>query len=113
MDEITYYQHHPAIQPAYATNLADISDMSSDLVLGTPDDCITALRRYEEAFGVDFVIMRFRTPRGPSIQQAIEAIRLFGSHVLPFVQAPQVPNHPALPTGKQTNGVEASKGARS
>jgi len=108
MDEIVYYQHHPAIQPAYAKNLADISDMALDLVLGDPDDCITALRRYEEVFGVDFVIMRFRTPRGPSIQRSIEAIRLFGSHVLPIVQTPYAPKHAALPTGMRARDVEVS-----
>jgi alkanesulfonate monooxygenase SsuD/methylene tetrahydromethanopterin reductase-like flavin-dependent oxidoreductase (luciferase family) len=102
MHEIAYYRHRRGIQPAYAVDMSDIVNMSSDLVIGSPDDCIEALHRYERDFGVDMVVMRFRTPNGPSIREAIEAIRLFGSQVLPYVHRSDAAGAPFLPQLSQT-----------
>jgi alkanesulfonate monooxygenase SsuD/methylene tetrahydromethanopterin reductase-like flavin-dependent oxidoreductase (luciferase family) len=98
-DELTYYQQHPGIEAAYALDRSEMTGLLPHLVLGSPDDCIAALRRYEADYGVDLVIMRFRMPSGPSLEETIAAIRLFGSDVLPFVQGKSDERPAFLPSG--------------
>lgn len=105
-NELNYYKRHPAIQPAYTQGLDAMVSMSSDLIIGSPADCVAALQRYESDLGVDYIIMRFRTPTGPSTTDVVEAIQLFGAEVLPFVQSQPSPSHPALPRGTATGRMD-------
>ncbi|MCB1739521.1 MAG: LLM class flavin-dependent oxidoreductase [Gammaproteobacteria bacterium] len=52
------------------------------LLLGTPEDCVRTARRYIEQAGVDWFIMRFRQPDGPSHEKVMRAIELFGREVV-------------------------------
>ena len=53
------------------------------LIVGSPDDCLEQLQRWQEEIRPDYLIMRFRQPGGPSHQKTLEAIRLFGEKVIP------------------------------
>ena len=53
------------------------------LLIGTPDDCVATARRYVEAAGVEWFVMRFRHPEGPSHEKVMRAIELFGREVIP------------------------------
>ena len=75
-----------------------VENLREHLVLGNPDDCVEALQRFEQEYGCEYVVLRMRMPEGPSLEQSIEAIRLFGSEVLPRVQTGRDRFvHPALP----------------
>ena len=50
-------------------------------VLGTPDDCIEACRRYEEA-GVDLLLCLVNPYQIPH-EKVMQTIELFGTHVIP------------------------------
>jgi alkanesulfonate monooxygenase SsuD/methylene tetrahydromethanopterin reductase-like flavin-dependent oxidoreductase (luciferase family) len=97
--ELDSYKASQSIQPAYSDDLRHVTNILPHLVIGSPDDCVRSLKAYETEFGVDYVVMRFRTPSGPTIREAIKAIRLFGSEVLPAFQTTRSRSHPALPQG--------------
>ncbi len=50
-------------------------------VLGTPDECLAACRRYEEA-GVDLLLCLVN-PYRISHEKVMQTIDLFGTHVIP------------------------------
>lgn len=50
-------------------------------VVGDPEDCVAELHRYGAA-GVTYPIVRFQWP-GLAPERVLEAIRLFGQHVIP------------------------------
>jgi alkanesulfonate monooxygenase SsuD/methylene tetrahydromethanopterin reductase-like flavin-dependent oxidoreductase (luciferase family) len=60
-------------------------DKDARLVLGTPNECVDLLHRWQEEVGADYVIVRFRQAHsgGPSHVETSRAIELFGSRVLP------------------------------
>jgi alkanesulfonate monooxygenase SsuD/methylene tetrahydromethanopterin reductase-like flavin-dependent oxidoreductase (luciferase family) len=60
-----------------------IDKLRQSLVIGSPDDCIAALERYRDEYRVDYVVMRFRIPLGPSAEATKRCIRMFGETVLP------------------------------
>ena len=53
------------------------------LIVGSPDQCLEQLQMWREAIKPDYLIVRFRQPGGPSHQETLEAIRLFGEKVIP------------------------------
>lgn len=53
------------------------------LVVGSPEDCIATIRRFDEELGVDYLIMSFRVAAGSSHEDEIECIRRFGRDVIP------------------------------
>jgi len=59
---------------------------SDRLILGSPEDCVRALRRYIDGAGVEWFIMRFRQPDGPAHDKVMKAIELFGRAVIPHVR---------------------------
>lgn len=85
--EMLYYydlgilsHHDPTIR-----SRADVTidKLRASLVIGTPKDCIQALERYRDEYRVDYVLMRFRMPLGPSAQATRRCIQMFGETVLP------------------------------
>lgn len=88
------FTHHPDFQSE--------QDITSEraaphLIMGSKDDCIEQIRRYEQEFGVDYITIRFRMPSGPSMEMAKEQIQRFGEEVLPHIHGDQPPDHPAIP----------------
>jgi alkanesulfonate monooxygenase SsuD/methylene tetrahydromethanopterin reductase-like flavin-dependent oxidoreductase (luciferase family) len=53
------------------------------LIVGSPENCLEQLQKWQEAIKPDYLIVRFRQPGGPSHQKTLEAIRLFGEKVIP------------------------------
>jgi alkanesulfonate monooxygenase SsuD/methylene tetrahydromethanopterin reductase-like flavin-dependent oxidoreductase (luciferase family) len=53
------------------------------LIVGSPDDCIEAIRYFEEEVGMDYLIMSFRVALGPKFEQELECVRRFGREVIP------------------------------
>jgi len=85
--EMLYYydlgilsHHDPSIQSRQDVT---VDKLRESLVIGTPQDCIEALERYRDEYRVDYVVMRFRMPLGPSAQATKRCIQMFGETVLP------------------------------
>jgi alkanesulfonate monooxygenase SsuD/methylene tetrahydromethanopterin reductase-like flavin-dependent oxidoreductase (luciferase family) len=55
-------------------------------VYGSPDDVVATLREWGEVTGADYVALRMRQPGGPSHAETLEAIRRFGSQVIPKIE---------------------------
>jgi alkanesulfonate monooxygenase SsuD/methylene tetrahydromethanopterin reductase-like flavin-dependent oxidoreductase (luciferase family) len=53
------------------------------LIVGSPDDCIESIRKFEAEIGMDYMITSFRVAQGPSFEQELECIRRFGQEVIP------------------------------
>jgi alkanesulfonate monooxygenase SsuD/methylene tetrahydromethanopterin reductase-like flavin-dependent oxidoreductase (luciferase family) len=53
------------------------------LIVGSPEDCIESIRAFEDAIGMDYLIMSFRVAMGPSFEEELECIRRFGRDVIP------------------------------
>jgi alkanesulfonate monooxygenase SsuD/methylene tetrahydromethanopterin reductase-like flavin-dependent oxidoreductase (luciferase family) len=92
------FEHHP--------DFADVRSLTPEAlrghaVMGSPDECIEQLERYEKEFGVDYVVMRLREPTGPSFPETREAIQRFGEEVVPYFHRRDRdgPTHPAIPEG--------------
>lgn len=101
VDELKFYhragifKNHPDFQSE-----ADITAerCAPHLVMGSPQQCIEQLERYHEEFGVDYFTLRFRMPKGPSLEAAREQILRFGEEVVqPIHRKYPAPDHPAIP----------------
>jgi len=57
------------------------------LILGDPDTCIREFQRWQKATGASTFLLRLRHAHsgGPPHDKILEAIRLFGERVLPYV----------------------------
>ncbi len=53
------------------------------LIVGSPQDCIDKIRRFQEELDMDYLIMSFRQGSGPSAAEEVESIRRFGEEVIP------------------------------
>ncbi len=53
------------------------------LVVGSPDDCIATIQKFQEAIDMDYLILSFRVAQGPSHEETLECIRRFGKDVIP------------------------------
>jgi alkanesulfonate monooxygenase SsuD/methylene tetrahydromethanopterin reductase-like flavin-dependent oxidoreductase (luciferase family) len=92
------FEHHPDFTSEESLTA---ESLRGHAVMGSPQDCIEQLERYENEFGVDYVLMRFREPTGPSFEQTAEAIQRFGEEVVSHFHRrdPEPPTHPAIPEG--------------
>jgi alkanesulfonate monooxygenase SsuD/methylene tetrahydromethanopterin reductase-like flavin-dependent oxidoreductase (luciferase family) len=53
------------------------------LIVGSPEDCIESIRKFQETIDPNYMIMSFRVAAGPSFEQELECIRRFGTEVIP------------------------------
>jgi alkanesulfonate monooxygenase SsuD/methylene tetrahydromethanopterin reductase-like flavin-dependent oxidoreductase (luciferase family) len=53
------------------------------LIVGSPQDCIDKIRRFQDELDMDYLIMSFRQGSGPSAAEELESIRRFGAEVIP------------------------------
>ena len=53
-------------------------------VVGSPEDCRAEFERYNREAGVEYFVLRMRHPSGPSHEQTMAAIKLFGEQVIPY-----------------------------
>jgi alkanesulfonate monooxygenase SsuD/methylene tetrahydromethanopterin reductase-like flavin-dependent oxidoreductase (luciferase family) len=52
-------------------------------IMGSPDDCIEQIEKWNTELGTDYFVMRFRHPNGPEHKKVLEAMKLFGEKVIP------------------------------
>jgi alkanesulfonate monooxygenase SsuD/methylene tetrahydromethanopterin reductase-like flavin-dependent oxidoreductase (luciferase family) len=52
-------------------------------IMGSPEDCIEQIEKWNRDLGTDYFVMRFRHPNGPEHKKVLDAIRLFGEKVIP------------------------------
>lgn len=73
--------HHPDFQSEDDFTLENLRD---HMVIGSPEDCIEQMAEYEEKYDIDYCVMRFRLPKGPSLEEERDAVELFGEEVVPY-----------------------------
>ena len=84
-----YFQYGAYMPDDYLKDVKSPQELSFQkcardrLIVGSPDDCLEQLRRWQEEIRPDYLIIRFRQPGGPPHERALEAIRLFGERVIP------------------------------
>jgi alkanesulfonate monooxygenase SsuD/methylene tetrahydromethanopterin reductase-like flavin-dependent oxidoreductase (luciferase family) len=89
--------HHPDFQSE-----EDLTPekLRPHMVIGTAEECIERISFYEEEFGIDYLVMGFRRPTGPSLEEVEEQIQRFGEEVVSyFHKRDPAPQHPAIPAG--------------
>jgi hypothetical protein len=42
------------------------------------------MAEYEKKYDIDYCVMRFRLPKGPSLEEERDAVELFGEEVVPY-----------------------------
>jgi alkanesulfonate monooxygenase SsuD/methylene tetrahydromethanopterin reductase-like flavin-dependent oxidoreductase (luciferase family) len=53
------------------------------LIVGSPDDCIESIRKFQQELDPGYLILSFRVASGPTHEQELECIRRFGRDVIP------------------------------
>lgn len=103
VDEMRFYSrqgilgHHPDFDSPEKITAESTRD---HVVMGTAQQCIERLERYQEELGVDYITMRFRMPNGPSLEATRDQILRFGGEVAAyFHKRDAAPDHPAVPEG--------------
>jgi probable F420-dependent oxidoreductase len=79
-NKLAEFRSIPAGTPFTLGNLAP-----DRLVLGDPETCVREFHRWQQATGAETFLLRFRHAHsgGPPHDRIMEAIKLFGEHVLP------------------------------
>ncbi len=99
-DELRFYLQQGIFNnPTYPTaDSITPESIAPHQVVGNAQQCIEALERYHEDFGIDYFTIRFRFPNGPPIELALEQIQRFGEEVVtPIHKKYPAPDHPAIP----------------
>ena len=52
-------------------------------IIGKPEECIQAIETYAKDFDVDYLVLRFRLPKGPDRKSVLKSLELFGKEVMP------------------------------
>ena len=106
-EEMLFYQRQGILQQVHpffdSPEKITVDTMRGHAIMGTPSQCIEQLEELRENLGVDYVMMRFRMPTGPSFEAARDQIYQFGADVVSPIHAkyPEPPNHPAIPEGSR------------
>lgn len=82
LQELRYYQGRQKIQPHYGLENPSSDDLRRNLVIGSPAECVEALVRCRDELTVESVVLRLRSPTGPTMDETLEAICQFGDEVL-------------------------------
>jgi alkanesulfonate monooxygenase SsuD/methylene tetrahydromethanopterin reductase-like flavin-dependent oxidoreductase (luciferase family) len=53
------------------------------LIVGSPQDCIEQIRKFQDALDPEYLILSFRVASGPSHAEELECLRRFGAEVIP------------------------------
>lgn len=74
---------------AFADELQSEDDITIDwlegerILMGSPEDLIRQIEKWHAATGAEWFLLRFSLPGGPSHDQILNALRLFGRRVIP------------------------------
>jgi alkanesulfonate monooxygenase SsuD/methylene tetrahydromethanopterin reductase-like flavin-dependent oxidoreductase (luciferase family) len=79
-NRLSEFRGIPSDTPFTLENLAP-----DRVILGDPETCVREFRRWHEATGADYFLLRFRHAHsgGPPHAKILEAIKLFGERVIP------------------------------
>jgi len=87
-----FYFRYGAYRPDnYLEGVAREEDLTFDkvardrLLVGTPEDWLEQIKRWQEEIRPDYLILRLRQPGGPPHATVLEAIRLLGEKVIPHL----------------------------
>jgi probable F420-dependent oxidoreductase len=88
MTAYKYYWRNQALAFKSMTSESDftLDNLARDrLILGTPEECVQQLHRWQEALGTDYVLLRLRQAHsgGPPHTEIMRAVELFGARVIP------------------------------
>jgi alkanesulfonate monooxygenase SsuD/methylene tetrahydromethanopterin reductase-like flavin-dependent oxidoreductase (luciferase family) len=84
-----YFQYGAYMPDEYLKDVKSPRELSFQqcardrLIVGSPENCLEQLTKWQEEVRPDYLIVRFRQPGGPSHRKTLEAIRLFGERVIP------------------------------
>jgi alkanesulfonate monooxygenase SsuD/methylene tetrahydromethanopterin reductase-like flavin-dependent oxidoreductase (luciferase family) len=84
-----YFEHQAYVPDEHLRDVKRAEDLTfakaakDRLIVGSPEECLEQLKLWRETINPDYLILRFRQPGGPSHQETVEAIRLFGENVIP------------------------------
>ena len=79
--------YHERFEP-WVHEVRDRADFTLDrlgpgrFLYGSPDEVRATVEEWREITGADYLALRFRHPGGPSHEETLEALRLFGSEVI-------------------------------
>lgn len=79
-----YYWRHGSYYPDIKQEEdLDLRRIGLDrLILGSPQDCLERVGMWNEAIGAEYFLIRFKHPAGPSHEQVLAALKLFGEQVI-------------------------------
>lgn len=87
-----FYFRYGAYKPdRYLRDVKREEDLTFDKIAenrflaGSPEECLEQLKRWQEEIRPDYLILRLRHPGGPPHVRVLEALRLFGEKVLPYL----------------------------
>jgi alkanesulfonate monooxygenase SsuD/methylene tetrahydromethanopterin reductase-like flavin-dependent oxidoreductase (luciferase family) len=84
-----YFQYGAYVPDEYLQDVTRPEELSfakaakDRLIVGSADDCLAQLQRWQAEIQPDYLIIRFRQPGGPTHQRTLETIRVFGEQVIP------------------------------
>jgi alkanesulfonate monooxygenase SsuD/methylene tetrahydromethanopterin reductase-like flavin-dependent oxidoreductase (luciferase family) len=84
-----YFQYGAYVPDEYLQDVTRPEDLSfakaakDRLIVGSAEDCLAQLQRWQAEIEPDYLIIRLRQPGGPTHQKTLEAIRAFGEQVIP------------------------------
>jgi alkanesulfonate monooxygenase SsuD/methylene tetrahydromethanopterin reductase-like flavin-dependent oxidoreductase (luciferase family) len=87
-----YFEKVPRWVEEFEPFLADIKseqDFKFDnhhqdrFIVGSPADCIAKIQKFKDELDMDYLIMSFREPHGPSFELELECLERFGKEVIP------------------------------
>lgn len=87
-----YFENIPRWVAEFEPFLADIKSeddfkfenhLKDRLIVGTPEDCIGQIKKFQDAIDMDYLIMTFRHTVGPSFEEELKCVRRFGRDVIP------------------------------
>jgi alkanesulfonate monooxygenase SsuD/methylene tetrahydromethanopterin reductase-like flavin-dependent oxidoreductase (luciferase family) len=84
-----YFQYGAYVPDEYLKDVTRPEDLSftkvaqDRLIVGSAEDCLAQLQRWQTEIQPDYLIIRFRQPGGPTHQKTLEALQVFGEQVIP------------------------------
>ena len=73
----------PWVSKAKSEEEVTLKNVQDRMILGSPQECIEQIEQWRETTGAEYFVLRFRHAEGPSHQQTVKSLQLFGEKVIP------------------------------
>jgi alkanesulfonate monooxygenase SsuD/methylene tetrahydromethanopterin reductase-like flavin-dependent oxidoreductase (luciferase family) len=86
-----YFRHNGYVEDEYLKGVRSEEDWTFEraakdrFIVGSPQDCLEQLQMWQREIRPDYLVLRMRHPGGPDHQRVVDAIKLFGEKVLPYL----------------------------